>query len=145
MSTPQTLTVNRYPVKRSAVSDDFGHGSPVAVKRKEPKNVLHKLFLRRVQEEMEKQGLSRAGLARRAGGPSQTTFNDVMNGSDPQLETIHQISTALSVPAWSLFVESDLVRQLTPERRKIFNFPSYPRVFTDRPGKTSRLPNKKQG
>lgn len=112
---------------------------------KTPETVLGKVFLKRVQEEMAKQGLSRNALSKRAGGPPQTTFNDVMNGADPKLETIHQIATALSVPAWSLFVESDMVRQRTPERRKIFNFPSYPRVFTERTGKTSRQQNKKQG
>lgn len=93
----------------------------MAAKRKEPLNDLQKLFLKRVQEELDDRGLSRAGLAGRAGGPKQTTFNDIMNGSDPRLSSIHEIATALGIQAWQLLRESADV-----EREKFTNVKNFP-------------------
>lgn len=68
--------------------------------------------MKRVQIEMDRQGLSRNQLAKRIGAPPQTTINDVMNGSDPRLETVWGFATALGVPVVSLLTELTNIRQL---------------------------------
>ena len=91
----------------------------------EPKTDLQKLFLKRIQEELDARGLSRNALCSRVGGPPQTTFNDVMRGADPRLETIHQIATALGMPAWKLLIEkSDIAA--APVAENVTSFPGYP-------------------
>lgn len=93
----------------------------MAAKLKEPKTDLQRLFLKRVQEELDRRGLSRKALSERAGGPSQTTFNDTMRGSDPRLKTVHEIATALGIQAWQLLRESADV-----EREKVTNIKNFP-------------------
>lgn len=121
MSHAQSLAENRYQSKRYAVSREKGHLFRMAAKVKEPKTPLQALFLKRVQEEMDKRGLSRAGLSGRTGGPSQTTFNDTMRGSDPRLETVYEIATALGIQAWQLLRESADV-----ERENVTNVKNFP-------------------
>lgn len=82
--------------------------------------------MRRVEAELERQRISRAALARRAGAPSQTTLNDVLNGADPTLETVSKIATALGVMPWQLLVE----QQTAPQQEKVHRLPSpYSPVF----------------
>lgn len=81
-------------------------------RKKKPKTALQELFIKRVQEEMDAKGLSQNAVSSRVGGPPQKTFNDVMNGADPRLETVSQIAFALSVPVWRLMMErSDAAAQ----------------------------------
>jgi transcriptional regulator with XRE-family HTH domain len=102
----RSLTENRLLCKRYAVYEDFRHLEPMKSQRaKEPKTVTQAMFLHRVNQELERQKVTRNGLCQRPGAPTQSTFNEVMNGADPRLETVHQIAAALNVPAWTLFVE----------------------------------------
>lgn len=104
----------------------FGHfGSMDKTRKKKPKTPLQALFLSRVEEELEKQELSRSGLCRRPGGPSQSTFNEVMNGSDPRLETVAEIAAALDVPAWTLLTHKTAAPQQHSDG--IYRFPSVPK------------------
>jgi transcriptional regulator with XRE-family HTH domain len=96
------------------------------------------VFVKRLKEELQRQGISINALSRREGAPKQRTLNDVVNGADPRLETVDQIATALGVPAWTLFVEQD---QYT---RRVVEFPTYPKVFNDtEPREMSRREAKK--
>lgn len=121
MSHTQTLAENRYERKRYAVSGKKGQFCGMATKPKEPLSDLHKLFLKRVQEELDHRGLSRKGLSERTGGPSQTTFNDTMRGADPRLSTINEIATALGIQAWQLFIES-----ADASRKNVTNVKNFP-------------------
>jgi transcriptional regulator with XRE-family HTH domain len=106
-------------------------------RRKKPASTLQELFLKRVQEELDRQGLSRNALAGRVGGPSQTTFNDVMQGHDPRLKTVSEIATALGVQPWELFTE----RRVGESRRAngtVQNFPAFPSII-GRPDKSAKL------
>jgi transcriptional regulator with XRE-family HTH domain len=77
-----------------------------AKRKKAPASVLQEVFLKRLREELERQGLSGNALSRRAGAPAQMTINDVMNGADPRLKTVDQIARALGIPAWHLLTET---------------------------------------
>jgi transcriptional regulator with XRE-family HTH domain len=99
------LTEYRSPVKRYAVYRNIGHLPGMTGRGKKPKTTTQEMFLRRVNQELERQQISRNALCQRPGGPTQSTFNEVMNGSDPRLETVHQIATALDVPVWTLLTE----------------------------------------
>lgn len=139
---PEVLAENRYLRKRSAAFSAFRHRLRVPRKRKHPptapKTDLQAVFLKRVGEQLAVLGISRLALSKRVGGPPQKTLNDVMNGADPRLETVHQIATALGVPAWTLFVES------VQAERKVLEFPTYPKVFSARETrKISRSASKK--
>jgi transcriptional regulator with XRE-family HTH domain len=109
------LAVPRYRVKRSAAKAVIADASSMAtVRQKPPKTALQKLFLKRVQQEMDAKGLSRNAVASRVGGPPQRTFNDVMNGADPRLETVAQIAYALGLNPWELFIEKTDLRKPNP-------------------------------
>ncbi len=113
----ETLAQNRYFCKRYAANFIFGHVLDMAKRRKAPKTTLQTVFLKRVQEEMVRQKISRNALAKRVGAPRQRTLNDVMNGADPRLETVFQIATALGIPAWQLMTES------ASQTSNVTNFP----------------------
>jgi len=135
-----SLTANRLLCQRSDVYPVVRHASGVPKKPtkppREPETDLQKLFLARVHEEMGKQGISGNALCLRRNqqgmklGPRQSTFSDAMRSGNPKLETIAKIADALDVPAWTLLVPSELAATHTPERRKVFQFPSYPSVLT---------------
>lgn len=87
--------------------------------------------MQRVQEEMDRQGLSRNGLSKRPGAPSQMTINDVMNGADPKLLTVHKMATALGVQAWQLLTPR--VVDTPQSAGKVHKFPDlYPPIFPQR-------------
>lgn len=121
----QNLTENRLERKRYAVKGGLGHFRGMAAsRRKKPKTALQELFLRRVQEEMERLGISRNELAGRAGGPKQSTFNEIMNGSDPRLEQVHKIAVALGVSAWELLAYPKVVEKR--QAGSVTKFPEQP-------------------
>ena len=123
----QILAVNRYECKRYAAKVKKAHLCGMAAKKKEPRSALQTLFLRRVQEEMDRRGLSRNAVSSRAGGPAQRTFNDIMNGADPRLENVAAIATALGIQAWQLFRESADLN--VTDSTKVKNFPQPPRMI----------------
>lgn len=132
------LPENRLSVKRYAVKPVVGQFRAMPSQRqKKPKTVLQAIFIKRVKEEMGE--LSGNELSKRPGGPPQTTFNDVLNGADPRLETVHQIATALNIPAWHLFLEkSDLVRLRTETPNNVREFPALPRMLGEENQKSVR-------
>lgn len=121
MSHDVTLAENRLQRKRQTVSTEKGHRYPMRKqgKRREIRSPLQAIFLKRVEEELQRQGLSRAQLAKRVGAPPQTTLNDVMLGADPRLETVYGVATALGIPAISLLTESSA---------SLHRLPSYPSI-----------------
>jgi hypothetical protein len=133
MTHTTNLPENRLERKRYAVRTLVGQRIGVPSKRsKKPRTVLQALFIKRVKEEMG--ALSGNELSRRPGGPPQTTFNDVMNGADPRLETVYQIATALNIPAWHFFIErTDLVRLRTGSPTEppssVTSLPGYPKML----------------
>lgn len=90
-------------------------------KKREIRSPLQEIFLKRVEEELKRQGLSRSQLAGRIGAPPQTTVNDVMLGADPRLETVHGFATALGIPAISLLSEVS---------SSLYQLPSYPQIVS---------------
>ena len=118
-----TLTENRYKSKRYAVRPRFGQRLPMpTMRRKDSQATLLKLFLKRVDEELDRRGLSRNALSKRVGGPPQSTFNEVMNGADPHLSTIGQIATALGIQPCELLQEIH-VRKTRQKVEKINPYP----------------------
>lgn len=77
------------------------------LKKRPIKSPLQAVFLKRVQEEMRRQGLENpTQLSKRVGAPPQTTLNDILSlQADPRLSQIHKIAQALSVSAVSLLTE----------------------------------------
>ena len=122
MSHGEILAENRSESKRYAARRNFGHRLRLMpAKKKEPKSPLQKIFLKRVQEEMDRQGLTRNKLSERVGAPPQTTLNDIMNGADPRLENVHGIAFALGVAAVELLTEKSL-------SGTVHIMPNYPRI-----------------
>lgn len=109
---------------------------------KKPKTVLQEMFLKRVREEMG--ALSVNELARRPGAPRQSTFNEVMNGADPRLETVYRIAVALNIAPWELFLDrADVVRLRTKTDTnvsKVTQLPGYPSML----GNDGNSPNVKK-
>jgi transcriptional regulator with XRE-family HTH domain len=91
-------------------------------RKREIRSPLQAVFLRRVEEEMRNQGISRNQLAKRVGAPPQTTLNDVMLGADPRLETVYGVAVALGVAPVSLLTES------TTNAGIIYKLPVYPKI-----------------
>jgi transcriptional regulator with XRE-family HTH domain len=140
MSTPQILAVNRLERKRSAVSEHLGHVSPVHKTKLQGlktqlKTPIHEVFIRRVRQELERQGVSVNGLCQRVGGPKQTTLNDALRGSDPTLTTIFQTAFALGIAPAALLTEqtaSASVQRVesSPQTAQIHALPTrYPPIF----------------
>lgn len=109
MSHTTRLVVNRLNVKRYAAICGFGQAENMAEAKKwEPKSDLQRVFLRRVKDELQAQGVSESELTRRVGGPKQKTLNEVMRGRDPRLKTVEQIAKALGVlPPWKLLKDDE--------------------------------------
>lgn len=110
MSISQTVTENRVSGKRNAVREYFGHVVTMRdpnkpTKKRQPKSPLQEVFLKRVLEEMGRQGVNPTQLSKRVGAPKQTTLNDILNGADPRLEQVYKTAVALDVPAISLLSE----------------------------------------
>jgi hypothetical protein len=127
--TEARLAVSRLNVKRHA-ANVFSHhlAGMTTTRHKRPQSVLQELFMKRVREEMA--GLSENELSKRPGGPRQKTLNDVLNGADPRLKTVHEIATALNRPAWTLFVESSDLRRAKPEAPvNVSQMPELPRML----------------
>jgi transcriptional regulator with XRE-family HTH domain len=87
-------------------------------KKKEVKSPLQAVFLRRLHDEMERQGLSGNALAQREGAPPQRTIADVLNGADPRLETVNGLAVALGVRPVDLLTQAkgipEKVHQISP-------------------------------
>lgn len=96
-----------------------------SARQKKPKTVLQALFIKRVEQELERQGISRNALAGRTGAPSQSTLNEILNGSDPRLEQVHKIAVALGVQAYELLAERPVGESLQTGNN-IRHLPSYP-------------------
>lgn len=92
---------------------------------------LQAVFMRRVEEEMRNQGISRNQLAQRVGAPPQTTLNDVMLGADPRLETVYGVAVALGVAPVSLLTES------TTNSGIIYKLPVYQKIAAAEPSPTT--------
>jgi transcriptional regulator with XRE-family HTH domain len=101
-------------------------------RKREIRSPLQAVFLKRVDEEMKKQGISRNQLAQRVGAPPQTTLNDVMLGADPRLETVFGFAVALGVAPVSLLTES------TTQTGIIYKLPVYPKIATASEPATSK-------
>lgn len=112
----------------------------------EPRTNLQRVFMRRVQQEMTRQHIrSRNALTKRVGAPPQTTFNGVMNGADPTLETVSQIAEALGVQAWTLFIEREASEGDSPAPNVVSLPPSPPpiglgqQIASNKSGKGKKL------
>lgn len=103
-------------------------GRPREKKKKEPQSRLQAIFIKRVFEELARQGISQNQLSQRERGPDQKTLNDVLNGADPRLKTVQQIALALDVPAISLLTESTAT---------IHHLPGYPPIENVEKGEKS--------
>lgn len=119
-----------------------GMGRPKERPPRKPETETQEVFLKRVQEELEGQHLSRAEVARR-GEMNQKSFNDVMNGAVPKLTQIHKIAKGLGVHVSELFrgkkAGATHQENLTGKVRYL---PRLPKIFGDAPnsrtqGKTS--------
>lgn len=91
------------------------------MKTRLPKTRLQEIFLKRVREEMDRQGLNVNSLSRRVGAPAQSTLNDIMRGADPRLESVHGIATALGIEPVLLLTE-------LYSKGNVHKFPSYPQI-----------------
>lgn len=85
--------------------------------------------MKRVQEEMDRIGLSENALSKRVGGPPQKTINSVMNGTDPTIATVSQIATGLGVHAWELLIEKTSVVDSLRGSTTLSPFPDIPPVL----------------
>lgn len=101
------------------------------IKKKPLRSHLQAVFLKRVREEMEAQGLTSINqLAAREGAPPQTTLNDILSmQSDPRLSQVQKIAVALGqTTAVSLLTESIAVA--VPRGKNVHQMPDpYPSIF----------------
>lgn len=97
-----------------------------SARKKAPKTRLQALFIKRVEEELERLQISRNELCGRVGAPKQSTFNEIMNGADPRLEQIQKISDALGVHACDLLTESSAVGESLHRSANVRKLPTYP-------------------
>lgn len=125
--TLRNLAENRLPVKRHAAIAVLGHLWTMGInpKRKAPKTPLQATLMQRIAEEMGRQGVNPTSLGRRAEemglGNLQRTLADVLNGSDPRIETVYTVATALGVSAWRLFQPY--------ESQKVVHLPTPPPIM----------------
>lgn len=105
------------------------------------KSQLQALFIRRLHEEMKKQGLSDNALSARCDAlklpVGQSSVSRITGGrQDPSLENVHALAAALDLPAWYLLTEAndagwEIIRPPAPPRRaSVTDLPGYPATFT---------------
>ena len=106
---------------------------------RKPETDSQAMLMRRIQEELDRQQLSEAALARVA-GMNQKTLNDIINGAVPKLTQVHKIAAGLGLHVSDLFRPSAQSQEITTG--KVHYLPKPPPIFAkqqkDRtPGKTA--------
>lgn len=128
--TRTSLAVSGLLFKPHVANGEFRHLSPMG-------EALKNLFRRRLQEEMERAGISANALAARTGGAvGQTTISRTLRGDqDLTIPKVEALAEALGVPAWYLLTDADSVETRvirTPEvtSKNVKKLPKpYPAVF----------------
>jgi ribosome-binding protein aMBF1 (putative translation factor) len=136
----QSLAHLRLTCKRLVAKGDLRHFSGVSKSKKEPKSVLQEVFLRRVREELDRQGLSENALSKRVGAPPQRTINSTMNGRDPTLATVNAFAIGLGVHPWQLLVDKS-----AGSGAKTHTLPTYPPMMKMGSADKSRDRKKRAG
>jgi transcriptional regulator with XRE-family HTH domain len=116
-----------YHRKQNTAKSRLGHATAVRLKD---------LFRKRLQEEMDAQGVSANSLAdrcRKAGADiGQTTISAILRGKQgASMDKVEELADGLGVPAWFLFTDREQVEQrvIKPPTNVVRLPDPYPKIF----------------